>query len=85
MQAVAHFLPLRSHSDKKQEGIELLGRLSLGGKKSLLLVSVSSQRFLIGVSEDGAPSIASLGRELVPSASRTTSRLRRDARARGSL
>jgi len=37
--------------------IEVLDRLSLGGKKSLLLVSIEDRHLLVGVGEDAAPSI----------------------------
>jgi flagellar biogenesis protein FliO len=38
--------------------IEVLDRLSLGGKKSLLLISIEGRRLLIGVGEDAAPSVS---------------------------
>jgi flagellar biogenesis protein FliO len=37
--------------------IEVLDRLALGGKKSLLLISIENRRLLVGVGEDAAPSI----------------------------
>lgn len=37
--------------------IEVLDRLALGGKKSLLLISIEDRRLLVGVGEDAAPSI----------------------------
>lgn len=40
--------------------IEVLDRLSLGGKKSLLLISIEGRRLLIGVGEDAAPSVSAL-------------------------
>ena len=40
--------------------IEVLDRLSLGGKKSLLLISIEGRRLLVGVGEDAAPSISGL-------------------------
>jgi flagellar biogenesis protein FliO len=40
-------------------GIEVLDRLSLGGKRSLLLIAVGDRRMLIGVGEAGAPSLLS--------------------------
>jgi flagellar biogenesis protein FliO len=40
--------------------IEVLDRLSLGGKKSLLLVSIEGRRLLVGVGEDAAPSVSGL-------------------------
>ena len=38
--------------------IEVLDRLSLGGKKSLLLISIEGRRLLVGVGEDAAPSVS---------------------------
>jgi flagellar biogenesis protein FliO len=38
--------------------IQVLDRLSLGGKKSLLLISVEGRRLLVGVGEDAAPSVS---------------------------
>jgi flagellar biogenesis protein FliO len=40
--------------------IEVLDRLSLGGKKSLLLISIEGRRLLVGVGEDAAPSVSGL-------------------------
>ncbi len=37
--------------------IEVLDRLALGGKKSLLLISIENRRLLIAVGEDATPSI----------------------------
>jgi flagellar biogenesis protein FliO len=37
--------------------IEVLDRLSLGGKKSLLLISIEDRHMLVGIGEDAAPSI----------------------------
>jgi flagellar biogenesis protein FliO len=37
--------------------IEVLDRLALGGKKSLLLIAIDDRRLLVGVGEDAAPSI----------------------------
>ena len=37
---------------------EVLDRLALGGKKSLLLVSIEGRRLLVGVGEQAAPSIS---------------------------
>ena len=42
--------------------IEVLSRLALGGKKSLLLISVEGSRMLVAVGEEGAPSLVKLGR-----------------------
>jgi flagellar biogenesis protein FliO len=40
--------------------IEVLDRLALGGKKSLLLIAIEGRRLLVGVGEDAAPSISGL-------------------------
>lgn len=40
--------------------IEVLDRLSLGGKKSLLLIAIEGRRLLVGVGENTAPSISAL-------------------------
>jgi flagellar biogenesis protein FliO len=40
--------------------IEVLDRLSLGGKKSLLLISIEGRRLLVGVGEDATPSVSGL-------------------------
>lgn len=40
--------------------IEVIDRLSLGGKKSLLLIAVEGRRLLVGVGEDAAPSVSGL-------------------------
>jgi flagellar biogenesis protein FliO len=54
--------------------IEVLDRLSLGGKKSLLLISIDSRRMLVGVGDDGAPSISRLDGMSRVAPSRATSR-----------
>lgn len=53
--------------------LEVIDRLSLGGKKSLLLVSIESRRFLVALSETGVPSITRLdyGRSSFASAERS--------------
>lgn len=53
-------LPLRTKPIEVRERIELLDRMSLGGKKALLLVAIDGRRLLVGVGEEGAPSISSL-------------------------
>jgi flagellar biogenesis protein FliO len=40
--------------------LQVLDRLSLGGKKSLLLISVRGQHLLVGVGDAAAPSITRL-------------------------
>jgi flagellar biogenesis protein FliO len=42
--------------------IDVLDRLSLGGKKSLLLISIEGRRLLVGVGEDAAPSVSTFGK-----------------------
>jgi len=58
------------HADSRPR-IEVLDRLSLGGKKSLLLIAVEGRRLLVGVGEGAAPSISTLDavRRLSPSGS----------------
>ncbi len=53
-------LAVRAKRNEVGEGIELVDRLSLGGKRALLLVAVDGRRMLVGVGEDGAPSISAL-------------------------
>ena len=53
-------LPLHKRQKDAAERIELLDRLSLGGRKALLLVAVSGRQMLVGVGEDGPRSITSL-------------------------
>src|SRR4051812_49738328 len=60
--------------------IEVLDRLSLGGKKSLLLISIEGRRLLVGVGEDGTPSISAFEGLRGPSLSRLPSRTRRALR-----
>ena len=47
---------------ERRARIEVLSRLALGGKKSLLLISVEGGRMLVAVGEEGAPSLVKLGR-----------------------
>jgi flagellar biogenesis protein FliO len=49
-------------STERRARIEVLARLGLGGKKSLLLISVEGSRMLVAVGEDGAPTLVKLGR-----------------------
>jgi hypothetical protein len=49
-------------SGRRQARLEVLARLALGGKKSLLLISVDGSRMLVAVGEDGAPTLVKLGR-----------------------
>ncbi|HEY3989103.1 MAG TPA: flagellar biosynthetic protein FliO [Acidobacteriaceae bacterium] len=77
---------LQSRLGSRQRGsrtrIEVIDRLSLGGKKSLLLISIEGRRLLIGVGEDAAPSIRRFDevRRIAPS--RYISRAQRTSRAR---
>lgn len=70
------------HADPRPR-LEVLDRLPLGGKKSLLLVAVEGRRLLIGVGENAAPSISALdeGKRVIPS-SRSTRRFRSGRLAR---
>jgi flagellar biogenesis protein FliO len=45
------------HADTRPR-IEILDRLSLGGKRSLLLIAIEGRRLLVGVGENAAPSIS---------------------------
>jgi flagellar biogenesis protein FliO len=49
--------------------IDVLARLALGGKKSLLLISVEGSRMLVAVGEEGAPRVVKLGRSSMNTAS----------------
>jgi flagellar biogenesis protein FliO len=62
--------------------IEVLDRLSLGGKKSLLLISIEGRRLLVGVGEDAAPSITTFEGIRGPLASRSRRTLRTVRRVR---
>jgi flagellar biogenesis protein FliO len=67
--------------------IEVLDRLTLGGKKSLLLISIEGRRLLVGVGEDAAPSVSTfsdvrrVGRSHAAALRSRTSRGRRIVRA----
>jgi flagellar biogenesis protein FliO len=52
--------PFLSRQADLRPRIEVLDRLSLGGKKSLLLISIEGRRLLVGVGEDAAPSVSRL-------------------------
>ena len=45
------------HADTRPR-IEVIDRLSLGGKRSLLLIAIEGRRLLVGVGENAAPSIS---------------------------
>jgi hypothetical protein len=62
--------------------IEVLDRLSLGGKKSLLLIAIEGRRLLVGVGEGAAPSISTFDEVRRLSASRPRSRTTRRFRGR---
>lgn len=62
--------------------LEVLDRLSLGGKKSLLLVSVEGRRLLVGVADGAAPSITQLGERQGFGRSRGKARAIHNPRAR---
>ena len=61
--------------------IEVLDRLSLGGKKSLLLISIEGRQLLVGVGEEATPSISTFEKVRGLSLSRQPSRNRRMPRA----
>src|ERR1700733_12408464 len=50
--------PFIGRRDDMRTRIEVLDRLSLGGKKSLLLISIEGRRLLVGVGEDAVPSVS---------------------------
>ena len=70
----------RKHNDMRTR-IEVLDRLSLGGKKSLLLISIEGRRLLVGVGEEATPSISTFEKVRGLSLSRQPSRNRRMPRA----
>lgn len=55
--------PFGSSKPDPRPRIEVLDRLALGGKKSLLLISIEDRRLLVGVGEDTTPSIVQFGGE----------------------
>jgi flagellar biogenesis protein FliO len=57
--------------------IEVLDRLSLGGKKSLLLIAIEGHRLLVGVGDGAAPSISTFD-EVVASPHRAPARVLRE-------
>src|ERR1700744_1740295 len=50
--------PFAGKQTDSRPRIEVLDRLSLGGKKSLLLISIEGRLLLIGVGEDATPSVS---------------------------
>ena len=72
--------PFRGKRVVGRARIEVLDRLSLGGKKSLVLISIEGRRLLIGVGDDASPSISTF--DTIPSlaGSRQLSRDRRTSR-----
>jgi flagellar biogenesis protein FliO len=72
--------PFRGKQVVGRARIEVLDRLSLGGKKSLLLISIEGRRLLIGIGDDASPSISTF--DAVPSiaGSRQLFRNRRTSR-----
>jgi Flagellar biosynthesis protein, FliO len=52
--------PFAARQAESRPRIEVLDRLSLGGKKSLLLIAIEGRRLLVGVGEDAAPSVSGL-------------------------
>jgi hypothetical protein len=55
--------PFGSSKPDLRPRIEVLDRLALGGKKSLLLISIEDRRLLVGVGENATPSIVHFGGE----------------------
>jgi flagellar biogenesis protein FliO len=74
--------PFTGKQDDMRTRIEVLDRLSLGGKKSLLLISIGGRRLLVGVGEDATPSISTFEDVRGLSSSPLLSRNRRTLRAR---
>jgi flagellar biogenesis protein FliO len=74
--------PFTGKQDDMRTRIEVLDRLSLGGKKSLLLITIEGRRLLVGVGEDATPSISTLEDARGISSSRLPSRNRRTLRPR---
>lgn len=72
--------PFTGKQDDMRARIEVLDRLPLGGKKSLLLISIDGHRLLVGVGEDAAPSISALETVRTQASSRLTSRTRQTSR-----
>jgi flagellar biogenesis protein FliO len=73
--------PFTGKQNDMRTRIEVLDRLSLGGKKSLVLISIEGRRLLVGVGEEGTPSISTFERMRGLSLSRQSSRNRRMRRA----
>ena len=73
--------PFTGSPNDMRTRIEVLDRLSLGGKKSLLLISIEGRRLLVGVGEDATPSISAFEELRAPSSSHLPSRTRRALRA----
>lgn len=73
--------PFTGKQGNTRRSIEVLDRLSLGGKKSLLLISIGDRRLLVGVGENAAPSITTLKRDSGLSSSRLPAGKSRTLRA----
>jgi flagellar biogenesis protein FliO len=74
--------PFTAKQGDMRPRIEVLDRLSLGGKKSLLLISIDGRRLLVGVGEDAAPSISAFEKVRSLPSSRLSFRTRRTSRGR---
>jgi flagellar biogenesis protein FliO len=74
--------PFRGRHDESRPRIEVLDRLSLGGKKSLLLIAIEGRRLLVGVGETATPSISAFDAVRGLPASRLYSRAPRTLRSR---
>jgi flagellar biogenesis protein FliO len=74
--------PFTGAQGEMRTRIEVLDRLSLGGKKSLLLISIDGRRLLVGVGEDATPSVSMLEEVRPLSSWQPASRNRRALRAK---
>lgn len=74
--------PFGNSTPDSRPRIEVLDRLSLGGKKSLLLIAIAERHLLVGVGEDAAPSIVGFESRCQSAAPESSPRSRRHA-ARG--
>jgi len=69
-------------STERRTRIDVLSRVALGGKKSLLLISVEGSRMLVAVGEEGAPTLVKLGRSPINMTPRGRSKWLRVGRRR---
>ena len=52
--------PFTGSGNRQHDRMQVLDRLSLGGKKALLLVVIDGRRFLVGLGDEAAPSVSAL-------------------------